>query len=43
VALALLLAWRSSVVAGENLGDSGAGWSLNHYFGSLGDGADSGD
>src|SRR5881392_797356 len=35
--------WRSSVVAGENLGDSVAGWSLSHYFGSLGAGANSGD
>jgi len=30
------LHWRSSVVAGEELGDSVAGWSLSHYFGSLG-------
>jgi hypothetical protein len=37
------LHWRSSVVAGENLGDSVAGWSLSHNFGSLGDGAKSGD
>ena len=37
------LHWRSSVIAGENLGDSVAGWSLSHYFGALGDGADSGD
>jgi hypothetical protein len=37
------LHWRSSVNAGENLGDSVAGWSLSHYFGSLTDGADSGD
>jgi hypothetical protein len=37
------LHWRSSVIAGENLGDSVAGWSLSHYFGSLADGADSGD
>jgi hypothetical protein len=35
--------FRSSVVAGENLGDSVAGWSLSHYFGSLGEGANSGD
>ena len=37
------LHWRSSVIAGENLGDSVAGWALSHYFGSLGGGADSGD
>ena len=37
------LHWRSSVIAGENLGDSVANWSLSHYFGSLADGADSGD
>jgi hypothetical protein len=37
------LHWRSSVVAGETLGDSVAGWSLSHYFGSLGQGANSGD
>jgi hypothetical protein len=37
------LHWRSSVIAGENLGDSVAGWSLSHYFGSLSDGADSKD
>ncbi len=37
------LHWRSSVIAGENLGDSVAGWSLSHYFGALTDGSDSGD
>jgi hypothetical protein len=37
------LHFRSSVVAGESLGDSVAGWSLSHYFGSLADGAGSGD
>jgi hypothetical protein len=37
------LHWRSSVVAGETLGDSVAGWSLSHYFGSLTDGAGGGD
>jgi hypothetical protein len=37
------LHWRSSVVAGVSLGDSVAGWSLNHYFGSLGDRDNSGD
>jgi hypothetical protein len=37
------LHWRSSVIAGENLGDSVAGWALSHYFGSLGDRSDSGD
>ena len=37
------LHWRSSVIAGENLGDSVAGWSLSHYFGSLTDGSGSGD
>jgi len=37
------LHFRSSVVAGESLGDSVAGWSLSHYFGSLGDGAGSDD
>ena len=37
------LHFRSSVVAGENLGDSVASWSLSHYFGSLGEGANSGD
>jgi hypothetical protein len=37
------LHWRSSVIAGENLGDSVAGWSLSHYFGSLTDRAGSGD
>jgi hypothetical protein len=35
------LHWRSSVIAGESLGDSVAGWALSHYFGSLGDGSDS--
>jgi hypothetical protein len=28
--------FRSSVIAGETLGDSVAGWSLNHYFEPLG-------
>jgi hypothetical protein len=37
------LHWRTSVIAGENLGDSVAGWSLSHYFGSLTDGSDSSD
>jgi len=37
------LHWRSSVIAGENIGDSVAGWALNHYFGSLADETDSGD
>src|SRR6059058_4414450 len=37
------LHWRSSVVAGENVGDSVASWSLSHYFCSLADEADNGD
>jgi hypothetical protein len=37
------LHWRSSVIAGENLGDSVAGWSLSHNFGSLTDETDSDD
>ena len=37
------LHWRSSVIAGENIGDSVAGWALNHYFGSLADGPGSHD
>jgi hypothetical protein len=37
------LHWRNSVVAGETLGDSVAGWSLSHYFGLLTDEADGGD
>ena len=37
------LHWRNSDIAGVNIGDSVAGWALNHYFGSLADEADSGD
>jgi hypothetical protein len=37
------LHWRSSVIAGENLGDSVARWALNHYFGSVTDDANDGD
>ena len=37
------LHWRSSVIAGETVGDSVAGWAISHYFGSLGAGADNND
>jgi hypothetical protein len=37
------LHWRNSDIAGVNIGDSVAGWALNHYFGSLADETDSGD
>ena len=35
------LHWRNSVLAGEGIGDAVAGWSLDRYFGSLGDEGDS--
>ena len=37
------LHWRNSVIAGETVGDSVAGWALSHYFGSLTDETASGE
>ena len=40
------LHWRNSVLAGETIGDSVAGWALNRYFGSTADettGGENGD